>query len=201
MESAKDSATTCGPNDQRRRMTTSVQPAGKNPAYRVWRNVSAEARQERLASVIERFVNDEKLADIALSLGISHSALNMALLEYAEDDWRRAQVARALTRLELATDERERASDVLSLARARDAEKSAQWQLERLLRRLYGQEQQQSASQVVIMLGSDLRASQQIHENNTGHTQVIDVEQDATDSESVARSNSGSVEGVGRVEK
>lgn len=173
-----------------------IQPQGKNPAYRVWRNVAEAERQERLRTVIERFINDEKLADIAQSLNISHSALNMALLEYAEDDWRRAQIARALTKLELATDEREQASDVLSLARARDAEKSAQWQLERLLRRLYGQEAPASTAQVVVMIGSDLRALQQKHENSTGDPQVIDAEQLPADSESV-----GVVKGVGEVGK
>lgn len=180
-------------------MTTAIQPAGKNPAYRVWRGVPEEERQQRLQGVIERFVNDEKLADIAQSLNISHSALNMALLEYAEDDWRRAQVARALTRLEKSQelrDSMERAETPLShelLSLARDAEKSAQWQLERLLRRLYGQEQAVTNSQVIIQLGSGFLAPQQKHDISTEDAQVIDVAPNPADRQSVG----GSAEGVG----
>ena len=119
-----------------------------NPAYRVWRNVSPEERTEKLQAVIARVVNDESIKDIAESMGMSRSALNMALLEYAEDDWRRAQVARALTRLdrarglreELWNNKGERTNEALTLAR--DEEKSAQWELERLLSRLYGTKQE-----------------------------------------------------------
>ena len=178
-------------------MTTAVQPAGKNPAYRVWRNVPEAERNERLQGVITRFVNDEKLADIAKDIGLSHSALCMALLEYAEDDWKRAQVARAITRLEKSRTARDDASDMLNLVRARDDEKSAQWELERLLRRLYGQDQPANVSQVVVISVADLRASQQTHDNHTHDAQVIDITDNAADSESVARS----VDGVGEAGK
>jgi hypothetical protein len=129
----------------------------KNPAYRVWRDLAPEVRSERLQNVIARVVNDEKLVDIAKDFGLSRSALNMALLEYAEADWQRAQVARALSELEQATDERETAADALTLARARDREKSAQWKLERLLRRLFGQEAQINVAQIAVQIGVQLR--------------------------------------------
>jgi monoamine oxidase len=133
---------------------------GKNKAYRVWRGIDPKERAERLLQVISRVVNDEKTADIAKDLGISRSALNMALLEYCEEDWKRAQVARALTRAEKAQDLREKmengeiAPDLTLLTLARDAEKSAQWQLERLLNRLFGQKQDVgSSSPVQINIG------------------------------------------------
>ena len=129
-------------------MSNAVTARQPNPAYRVWRNVSPEERTEKLQAVIARVVNDESIKDIAESMGMSRSALNMALLEYAEDDWRRAQVARALTRLdrarglreELWNNKGERTNEALTLAR--DEEKSAQWELERLLSRLYGAKQE-----------------------------------------------------------
>lgn len=137
-------------------------PGAKNPAYRVWRNVPQEERSHRLQAVIGRVVNDEKLADIAKDIGLSRSALNMALLEYAEDDWKKAQVARAITRLERARDIRgemldgKRETEIGSLTLARDEEKSAQWELEKLMRRLFGQDQAQQVSQVTIQI-ADLR--------------------------------------------
>lgn len=114
-----------------------------NPAYRVWSNIPTEDRNQRLQTVLQRICNDERTADIARDYGISQTALNMVLLQYAEDDWRTAQVARAISRVARAQDERE-SVDVTStgaalrIARARDDEKSAQWELERLLSRLYG---------------------------------------------------------------
>lgn len=130
-------------------MADGAQPTERkvNPAYRVWGNLTPEDRAERLQTVLERVLNDERTADIAKDLGLSRSALNMALLRYAEDDWRAAQVARALTRVERAKDEREtldvtQPGAALILARARDDEKAAQWELERLLSRLFGQKQE-----------------------------------------------------------
>lgn len=126
----------------------------KHPAYRVWLDVPAEVRAAKLQAVIARVINDEKLADIAKDLGLSRSALNMALLEYSQEDWQKAQVARAVTELEQAQDERESAPDMLTLVRARDREKSAQWKLERLMRRLFGQDApaQSQAVQININL-------------------------------------------------
>lgn len=124
----------------------------------MWRDLPAEERTTRLEGVLARVVNDEKLVDIAKDLGLSRSALNMALLEYAEDDWKKAQVARAQTRLDRARDYRERMAALFNknataeeiengiacttetLTLARDEEKSAQWELERLCNRIYGQD-------------------------------------------------------------
>jgi DNA-binding MarR family transcriptional regulator len=154
---------------------------GKNKAYRVWRGIEPKARAEKLLEVITRVVNDEKTADIAKDLGISRSALNMALLEYCEEDWRRAQIARALTRTEKAQDLREKMengeipADIALLTLARDSEKSAQWQLERLLNRLFGQKQDVgSGSQVQINIGIRRNDAVQPLQSNV-QDNVIDV--------------------------
>lgn len=133
-------------------MTEAV--ALKHPAYRVWRDIPEQTRLDRIQTALQRVVNDERTEDIAKDLGISRSALNMAFLEYAEDDWKKAQVARAMTRLERAKDYRDSLQQkietatkddapalALMLTRARDDEKSAQWELERTCRRIYGQDQ------------------------------------------------------------
>lgn len=158
-------------------------------------------------SVIERYLNDEKAADIAESLGVKKSMLNYWLLATSEEDWKLAQIARAvtlrdeaeqeLTDLRLPADKDEAPVAQVELARARERLRSAQWQLERLLRRLYGQEQQVSSTQVVIHIGADLHASQQKHENSTEASQVIDVTTNPADRQSVG----GPVEGVGEVGK
>jgi hypothetical protein len=116
--------------------------------------------------VLNRVLNEESTKDIAASFGVTRSALNQWLLSNAEDDWKAAQVIRAFKRKEeaeealdnvrtelegLSIDDAEgkggidktNASTSLSLARLRACEaslKSAQWDLERVCRRIYGQD-------------------------------------------------------------
>lgn len=94
------------------------------------------------STVIDRYLADERTADIAASYGIKRSRLNQWLLEHAEEDWRKAQVSRAVTAMENAKDALEVASDPLMLARAREQLRAAQWELERLFNRLFGQKQE-----------------------------------------------------------
>ena len=53
-----------------------------------------------------------------------------------------AQVARAITQKESAEDELDGANDPLTLARARERLRGAQWELERIFHRIYGQKQE-----------------------------------------------------------
>jgi hypothetical protein len=90
--------------------------------------------------VLRRVLNEESTKDIAASLGVTRSALNQWLLNTAEEKWKAAQVIRAHKRKEEAEDEMDTATDALSLARARERLKAAQWDLERVCRRIYGQD-------------------------------------------------------------
>ena len=90
--------------------------------------------------VLARVLNEESTKDIASSLGVTRSALNQWLLSTAEEEWRAAQVIRAYKRKEEAEDEMDAATDALSLARAEKRLRAAQWDLERVCRRIYGQD-------------------------------------------------------------
>ncbi len=117
-------------------------------------SLTAEKRAEVLQSVLNRALNDEKIADIAKEIGISHSGINQALLKYSEEDWKSVQAARALTELQNAEQELETAPDAVTVSRARERLRSAQWQLERLHRRLFGTDQPNTqANQVNIVIG------------------------------------------------
>jgi hypothetical protein len=94
-------------------------------------------------SVISRYVDGEKTADIAAELGVHRVRLNQILLAVAEQPWVQAQVALALARKQEAEEEMDGAADGLTLARARERLKSAQWDLERVFRRVYGEEKAQ----------------------------------------------------------
>jgi hypothetical protein len=103
--------------------------------------------------ILQRYLSDESTKDIAASFGVTRQALGKYLLSVAESEWREAQVARAIARKESAEDnldaietkiegadkdERDRLTLRVSLARERL--KSAQWDLERVCRRIYGQD-------------------------------------------------------------
>lgn len=103
------------------------------------KDANAAERQLILDHVLTRFLDDERLKDIAEDLGTSRSALNRAILKHRPDEWQDIQVARAMSALERAKDELEMAEPA-QVPRARELLKSAQWELERLCRRLYGQD-------------------------------------------------------------
>ena len=132
-----------------------------------------EQKAALMKDTISRALNDERIADIAASYGLAKSTLNAALLRHSGDEWRDAQAARALTKLQEAQDGLDSATDVLSLARAREQIKSRQWELERLCRRLYGQDAPaNTGSGISIIINTTHQpAVQQVAEidNNTGN--------------------------------
>jgi hypothetical protein len=112
-------------------------------------NLPAERRAEIALSVLTRYINGEQVAAMAPEYGVSDVTIYALLLREHEDDWKEVQRARALARLERSQEELKTAPDALSLARAREQVRSAQWELERLLRRLYGQDAPAHTGQAV----------------------------------------------------
>lgn len=103
--------------------------------------------------VIDRVLNEESTKDIAASYGVTRSALNQWLLIHAESEWKAAQYIRAAKRKDEAEEELETAQDALALARAREKLRAAQWDLERVCRRIYGQDAPPASSSVQINIG------------------------------------------------
>ena len=111
-------------------------------ALRPLHHLSPETRQSIANSVLDRYINGEQVAAIAPEHQVSDVTIYALLLREHPDAWRDIQTARALARLERCQDELTTSSDALSLARAREGIRSAQWELERLLHRLYGVKQE-----------------------------------------------------------
>ena len=124
-------------------------------------------------TVLARYLGDERTADIAASFNVTRPALNMWLLDHAEDGWKKAQIARAVSRKESAEDEIEDAADPLTLARAREKLRGAQWDLERVFNRIYGQKQEVTHTGTVTVT----HALQAIAERRQGRI-VADTQQD-----------------------
>ena len=101
-------------------------------------------------SVLERFLKEESGEQIAQSLGVTRAALSYFMLKHAEQEWKDAQLTKAIIRKERAEDLLERADNALDLTRGRELLRSAQWELERVCRRIYGQDAPQVAAAVQV---------------------------------------------------
>ena len=123
------------------------QPVGKPSGSENYGNLRGVDPKE----VIERYLDDRLISEIATDYKVSRSALNQYLLRHAEEDWKEAQVARAITRKDAAEEAIDAALDPLALAKARESLKAAQWDLERTCRRIYGEERQ-TESQITPIL-------------------------------------------------
>ncbi len=102
--------------------------------------------------VLQRYLAEETTTQIAQSFNVTRSGLNYWLLRVAESEWKDAQMLKALRRKEEAEDEMDSAQDALTLARARERLKAAQWDLERICRRIYGQDAPPAQSGLTINL-------------------------------------------------
>ena len=99
--------------------------------------------------VLERYLAGETSPAIAQSLGVTKQALSHWLIQNAEGEWKSAQLVKALTRKDEAEALMDTASNPLDLARAREQLRGAQWDLERVCRRIYGQDAPANAAQAV----------------------------------------------------
>ena len=106
-----------------------------------------EPRQGKLANlnaqdVLARYMQGETTTQIADSLDVTRQGLGYWLRQHAQEDWREAQIILAVERKEKAEDDLDAANDALSLARAREQLRGAQWELERVFNRVYAQKQE-----------------------------------------------------------
>ncbi len=127
--------------------------------------------------VLNRILSEQSTKDIAASFGVTRSALNQWLLTVAEEDWKAAQVIRAYKRKEEAEDELDTATDALSLARAEKRLRAAQWDLERVCRRIYGQDAPPTGVNAV-QININLRGSAATNAAQHDKDGVVTIEHD-----------------------
>ena len=134
-------------------------------AKRPLSNLPAERRQQIALEVLQAYERGEEIADLAPDYGVSDVTLYALLIRDHEEAWKEAQKGRAVSKrertqrdleelrlkLRSAMQENEDGTktphDMLSLARIKEqvrlAEiqaKRAEWELERVYRRVYGQD-------------------------------------------------------------
>jgi hypothetical protein len=93
-------------------------------------------------AILKRYVAGETSTQIAQTLDVTRQGLAWWMRKHAEDDWRESQIIQAIERKERAQEAIDKADDALSLARAREQLRSAQWDLERVYSRIFAQKQE-----------------------------------------------------------
>ena len=100
--------------------------------------------------VLQRYLTESTTSQIAGQYGLSRKALVKWLRQTVPTEWKEIQLLRAHANLENGEDGIELASDALSLARAREQTKAAQWRLQSLDHD-YQPKQQVTVSNVIVM--------------------------------------------------
>lgn len=131
--------------------------------------------------VLQRYLTEETTSQIAQSYGVSRKSMTAWLRKVAIEEWRAVQVIRAHDKKDEGNDQLEGAQDALSLARAREIIRSAQWELQALDKDY--QPKQQVTVDLTVDLGDRLRDArdrirtvQTVAETTNGavHTAVIE---------------------------
>jgi predicted transcriptional regulator len=143
--------------------------------------------KERAALLLARYDAGELIEKVAKDLKITHQAAYKSLLKYCQEDWKDSQVARALAEYERAknkvaeigrrkrTEKYDAQNDQVALACAREELRSAQWELERLCNRLFGNKQEVTNTlPVQVNIGIVRNDAVQPVQRNTENN-VIDV--------------------------
>ena len=133
--------------------------------------------------VLERYLSEETTSQIAQSYGLSRKTLTAWLRDKCPEQWRRVQIIRALDRKEIGEEGLEVAPDALSLARARELVRSAQWELGAL-----DKDYQPHIHQTIDItsnLGDKLRAAERVIEGRIVPESVSFTQQVANPGEQV----------------
>jgi transposase-like protein len=104
-----------------------------------------------MRGILQRYEQGERIEDIAAEYGCTDKSLYRQLLVQCPEEWQSHQASHALAELLTWNQAVKTAPDALELNRAREGLRSAQWQLERLCRRLYGQQSEPETRGVVAI--------------------------------------------------
>lgn len=88
--------------------------------------------------ILDSYLEGKSTDEVAVELGTSREKLVYWLTKNAEEDWKMAQFLKAINLKDKANAQLSSAEDLFQLRQAEAMLKSAQWDLERVCRRIYG---------------------------------------------------------------
>jgi transposase-like protein len=137
-----------------------------------WHAIKALPEKQRLVlldAILDHYENGASIYAIAEQLGVHNATLYRNLKKYRLEDWKEIATSRYECEIEEAEKELKEAPDNNAVTRARERIASARWRLERLDRRIYGQEREAGSTER-ISINLYLGAAQTAQDS----TQVVD---------------------------
>ena len=120
------------------------------------KDLPVEKRGELTDQILERYRAGEEIKKLAPAYHLSAASIYELLLRTCPEEYRAAQSARALSRLEDARKGLEQSTNQVDAGKYERLCKIAQWELEKLAGAIYRQgEQQTGAQQIFINIGID----------------------------------------------
>ena len=135
--------------------------------YNPIKSLPEAERLNLLDTILAHYECGTSIYELAEKLGVDNATLYRQLVKHKPDDWMEVRGARYLSEIEEAEKEMKEAQDALAVTRARERLASARWMLERLNRKIYGQDQAHvggAAVQINIGIRRDPATSAVQHE-------------------------------------
>jgi hypothetical protein len=161
--------------DKAKSLTTALAKLPELPAhFNPIRAMPEEARGQLLDTILAHYENGASIYTIAETLGVDNATLYRQLVKHRLEDWKEVRSARYHSQIEEAEKNMKEASDPLAVTRAREQLANARWMLERLQRKIYGQDALQQSGQAV-QININLRGDSATNANAAAHsTEIID---------------------------
>lgn len=118
--------------------------------YNPIRALPEQERGKLLDAILDHYENGTSIYEIANALGVDNATLYRQLIKHRLEDWKEVRSARYHSLIEEAEKTMKEAPDVLAVTRAREQLANARWMLERLQRRIYGQDAPTAGNAVQI---------------------------------------------------
>lgn len=117
--------------------------------YNPIKHLPEAERNKLLDTLIDQYECGQSIYALAERLGVCNTTLYRQLVKHRTEDWKEVSAARYQSIIERCEKQIENASDALAVTRAREELANARWMLERLQRRIYGQDQPASGTNAV----------------------------------------------------
>ena len=138
-----ESSNTPEPSQSAKPESTALSTLPQLPAhYNPIKALPEKDKGELLDAILSHYEAGTSIYTIAEKLGVDNATIYRQLVKHRADDWKEVRSARYLSEIEEAEKDLKEAPDALAVTRARERLASARWMLERLLRGIYGQDQQ-----------------------------------------------------------
>lgn len=146
--------------------------------YNPVRALSEVDRNTLLDALLSHYEAGASIYELAEKLGVSNTTIYRQLVKHRTEDWKELSAARYQSIIERCEEQMKNATDALAVTRAREELANARWMLERLQRRIYGQDQPSGGS-AAVQININLRGDQ-----SKKDAQVIDVQAEPAEHQS-----------------